>query len=130
MPQLKVCRRCRRNWWACGSAAGAAGAGAGLAGVALTLAALGWVHPAAFTQPSGTLEVSLLQGNVPQDEKFSAQHLARTLAWLDQALRAGAAPAATGHRPSSAAAATLLVGAGGPLGGCVLERLLATRRAG
>ena len=63
--------------WAAG---GRARAGAALAVVAV-LAALGWVHPAAFTQPSGTLKVSLLQGNVPQDEKFSVAHLPEALAW-------------------------------------------------
>ncbi len=63
-------------------------AGAGLAGVALVLAVLGWVHPAAFTQPGGTLKVSLLQGNVPQDEKFSVAHLPEALAWTRERLLA------------------------------------------
>jgi len=33
-----------------------------------------------FTEPTGTLSVSLLQGNVPQDEKFSARHVPEALA--------------------------------------------------
>jgi apolipoprotein N-acyltransferase len=33
-----------------------------------------------FTQPTGTLSVSLLQGNVPQDEKFSARYVPEALA--------------------------------------------------
>jgi apolipoprotein N-acyltransferase len=33
-----------------------------------------------FTAPSGTLSVSLLQGNVPQDEKFSARYVPEALA--------------------------------------------------
>jgi len=42
-----------------------------------------------FTRPTGTLSVSLLQGNVPQDEKFAARFvagaLAGTTAQLEQA---------------------------------------------
>ncbi|HEY1394173.1 MAG TPA: apolipoprotein N-acyltransferase [Methylibium sp.] len=34
-----------------------------------------------FTQATGTLRLSLLQGNVPQDEKFAEEHLPQTLAW-------------------------------------------------
>jgi apolipoprotein N-acyltransferase len=34
-----------------------------------------------FTRPSGRLQVSLLQGNVPQDEKFADDKLPQTLAW-------------------------------------------------
>ncbi len=64
-----------------------AGAGAALA-VVMVLAALGWAHPVAFTQPSGTLRVSLLQGNVPQDEKFSIAHLPEALAWTREKLLA------------------------------------------
>ena len=40
-----------------------------------------------FSRPSGELSVSLLQGNVPQDEKFSMQHVPQTLAWVAQALQ-------------------------------------------
>ncbi len=52
-----------------------------LAMVAAALAAIGLAGPAQFTQASGTLTVSLLQGNVPQNEKFSIAHLPETLAW-------------------------------------------------
>jgi apolipoprotein N-acyltransferase len=39
-----------------------------------------------FSKPSGELSVSLLQGNVPQDEKFSMQHVPQALAWIAHAL--------------------------------------------
>jgi apolipoprotein N-acyltransferase len=39
-----------------------------------------------FTQPTGTLSVELLQGNVAQDEKFDWEHLPEALAWHLQAL--------------------------------------------
>ena len=39
-----------------------------------------------FSKPSGELSVSLLQGNVPQDEKFSMQHVPQALAWMAHAL--------------------------------------------
>ncbi len=70
--------------WARG---GRARAGSALA-LAAVLAALGWAHPADFTQPSGTLKVSLLQGNVPQDQKFSIAHLPEALAWTRKHLLA------------------------------------------
>ena len=41
-----------------------------------------------FSQPNGTLKVSLLQGNVPQDEKFSLAHLPEALAWTREQLLA------------------------------------------
>jgi apolipoprotein N-acyltransferase len=47
---------------------------AGLAGLAL-------VGPIKFTTPSSTLSVTLLQGNVPQDEKFEAAQIPQALAW-------------------------------------------------
>jgi apolipoprotein N-acyltransferase len=40
-----------------------------------------------FSRPSGELSVSLLQGNVPQDEKFSMDHVPQALAWMAQALQ-------------------------------------------
>jgi apolipoprotein N-acyltransferase len=40
-----------------------------------------------FSTPAGTLAVSLVQTNVPQEEKFSPQHLPQALAWLNEALR-------------------------------------------
>ncbi len=48
---------------------------------ALGVVALAWALPSSFTEPQPTLKVSLLQGNVPQDEKFSADHLPDVLAW-------------------------------------------------
>jgi len=76
--------------------AGLAGAVAGgprrsgpaLAGIAIVLLG-GWLagRPV-FTEPSGRLSVTLLQGNVPQDEKFAAEHLATTMAWTREHLLA------------------------------------------
>jgi apolipoprotein N-acyltransferase len=40
-----------------------------------------------FSMPAGELSVALLQGNVPQDEKFAIEHLPQTLAWVAQALK-------------------------------------------
>ena len=73
---------------ACACACACACAGAATALVVAVLAALGWAHTATFTQPSGTLKVSLLQGNVPQDEKFSIAHLPEALAWTREKLLA------------------------------------------
>lgn len=58
------------------------------AGAVLALGAMAWLGPAQFVQPTGRLSVSLLQGNVPQDEKFSMDHLARNLAWTAERLLA------------------------------------------
>ena len=44
-----------------------------------------------FTRPSGSLRVALLQTNVAQDEKFAAEHLPATLAWVSRALLAARA---------------------------------------
>jgi apolipoprotein N-acyltransferase len=38
-----------------------------------------------FTRATGELSVSLLQGNVPQDQKFEMAHVPQALAWLAQA---------------------------------------------
>lgn len=40
-----------------------------------------------FSRSAGELSVSLLQGNVPQDEKFSMAYVPQALAWLAEALR-------------------------------------------
>jgi apolipoprotein N-acyltransferase len=40
-----------------------------------------------FSRPGGELSVSLLQGNVPQDQKFSMDHVPQALAWVAQALQ-------------------------------------------
>jgi apolipoprotein N-acyltransferase len=58
---------------------------AGLA--AIVLVALAPLAQRDFSTPAGTLSVSLVQTNVPQEEKFSPQHLPQALAWLHDALR-------------------------------------------
>jgi apolipoprotein N-acyltransferase len=58
------------------------GAGWGPLAAAVGMGALAWVLPRAFTQPAGELSVTLLQTNVSQDEKFSAERLPEVLAWL------------------------------------------------
>jgi len=40
-----------------------------------------------YSRPSAELSVSLLQGNVPQDQKFSMDHVPQALAWVAQALQ-------------------------------------------
>ena len=52
-----------------------------IAGVVAALVVAAVAGPAQFSRPSGTLRVSLLQGNVPQDEKFSIAHLPEALTW-------------------------------------------------
>jgi apolipoprotein N-acyltransferase len=39
-----------------------------------------------FSQPVSELSVTLLQGNVAQDQKFAAEHMPQALAWVAQAL--------------------------------------------
>ncbi|MBN8509887.1 MAG: apolipoprotein N-acyltransferase, partial [Burkholderiales bacterium] len=39
-----------------------------------------------FTGPAGELQVTLLQGNVAQDQKFAAEHMPAALAWVAEAL--------------------------------------------
>jgi apolipoprotein N-acyltransferase len=62
----------------------------GLPAVAVALALLlaQQARSLAFTEPSGTLSVSLLQGNVPQEEKFSRVHLPQALTWAHTQLLA------------------------------------------
>jgi apolipoprotein N-acyltransferase len=50
----------------------------------LLLAAL--AAPADFTRPTGRLQVALLQTNVAQDEKFSAERLPESLGWVARGL--------------------------------------------
>jgi apolipoprotein N-acyltransferase len=52
------------------------------------LAAAAWLGPTSHSRAGATLNVSLLQSNVPQDEKFVIEQLPATLAWLSDALRA------------------------------------------
>jgi apolipoprotein N-acyltransferase len=56
------------------------------AGLPLLLTGAAWIVPQDFTRGSGTLSVSLLQPNVPQDIKFDPEHLQRILAWHEAAL--------------------------------------------
>ncbi len=58
-----------------------------LAVVAALLAACSFFGPGRFSQPNGNLTVSLLQGNVPQDQKFQEAEIPRELAWTLAALR-------------------------------------------
>ena len=57
------------------------------AGVVL-LGVLALTGPATFTRPGGTLTVTLLQGNIPQEEKFATEHQAAALEWHVGALLA------------------------------------------
>ena len=55
-------------------------------GLALLLpAASALVGTREFSTPSGELSVSLLQGNVPQEQKFSMDYVPQALAWLAHA---------------------------------------------
>lgn len=58
------------------------GVGAG----ALVLCVLALLGPARFTEPTGTLSVTLLQGNVDQSDKFSTRKQGSALAWHMRAL--------------------------------------------
>ena len=67
----------------CSSPSGRLRAGLGLAGVlGLGLA----LRTVGFTDPSSRLSVTLLQGNVPQDEKFAIERLPATLGWTRERL--------------------------------------------
>ncbi len=50
-------------------------------GAVALLAGLAAAGAPGFTRPSGTLSLTLLQGNVAQDEKFAAEHLPGALDW-------------------------------------------------
>ncbi len=86
--------------WACALLGGLAGvpparrasAAAGVAaGVAVLIAVPAIAGPVAFTAPAGTLSVALLQVNVKQDEKFAAERMPETLAWVARQLLAARA---------------------------------------
>ena len=55
-------------------------------GLGLPAAWTAWRGVPDFTTPAGSLRVALLQTNVAQDEKFAAEHLPASLAWVSQAL--------------------------------------------
>lgn len=59
---------------------------------------------ASFSAPAGALSVRLLQTNVAQDEKFAAEHLPETLAWVARQLAdaGNPAPAALSVAPETA----------------------------
>ena len=60
----------------------------GAAAAVVLLGALALTSPASFTRPTGTLTVTLLQGNIPQEEKFATEHEAAALEWHVGALLA------------------------------------------
>jgi apolipoprotein N-acyltransferase len=64
---------------------------AALAAAIVALAAFSWRGPVEFTHASGTLQVTLLQSNVPQDEKFAAERVPEALVWLAEQLSAAKA---------------------------------------
>lgn len=67
----------RRAWWPAVAIGG--------------LVAVAAVAPAVFTQPAGELRVLLQQTNIKQDEKFAAEHMPQTLAWVARELLAAQA---------------------------------------
>ncbi len=62
-----------------------------VAGLAALLTLPGLLGPWNFTASTGSMRVALLQPNVQQDEKFSAESLPATLAWVAQELLAAQA---------------------------------------
>ena len=54
--------------------------------VAAVLAGLALLPAAEFTRPTGSLRLALLQPQVPQDEKFAAERMPETLAWVARAM--------------------------------------------
>ena len=65
-----------------------AGAVLGFGASATVLIALALIKPVPFTRPTSTLTLTLLQSNVPQDQKFSEAYLPQTLLWAQQQLLA------------------------------------------
>ena len=61
---------------------------ASIAACALVLGGAALAGPGQFTRPSGTLKVTLLQGNVAQDEKFARDLMPQALAWTSEQLLA------------------------------------------
>ena len=58
------------------------------AALAFVLGVTALVGQVGFSQPGGTLKVTLLQGNVAQDEKFALAQMPQALAWTSAQLRA------------------------------------------
>jgi apolipoprotein N-acyltransferase len=60
----------------------------GPAAASAAILALGaGLGPGEHSRPAGEMSVALLQTNVKQDEKFSAEHMPEMLAWVDNRLR-------------------------------------------
>jgi apolipoprotein N-acyltransferase len=68
-------------WLALGWRGGRRTRAAPVAALALVLAAGALLGPGRFSQPNGTLTVTLLQGNVAQDEKFASAAMPQALDW-------------------------------------------------
>ena len=62
------------------------------AGGAVVLLGLGLTPQAEFSTATGRLNVALLQGNVPQDEKFSSGHQEAAISWHVEQLLAARGP--------------------------------------
>jgi len=60
--------------------------GAPLAALVLVLGGATLLGATSFSSPNGTLSVTLLQGNVAQDEKFAAEQMPKALAWTREQL--------------------------------------------
>ena len=63
----------------------------GPAVAAVVVLGLGQWAPRGFSAPAGEINVVLLQANVSQDEKFSAERMPETLEWIGQSLLAAQA---------------------------------------
>lgn len=59
-----------------------------IAALVLVLGACAILGPGRFTAANGTLTVTLLQGNVAQDEKFAVEQMPKALAWTREQLLA------------------------------------------
>jgi apolipoprotein N-acyltransferase len=59
-----------------------------IAALVLVLGAGAGLGPGRFSSANGTLTVTLLQGNVAQDEKFAVQQMPKALAWTREQLLA------------------------------------------
>ncbi|MDP9043186.1 MAG: apolipoprotein N-acyltransferase, partial [Pseudomonadota bacterium] len=67
--------------WAARSERGWRGLRVPLGVVAVVLGSLALTGPGRLTEPTDALRVALLQGNVPQDEKFTPKAMPQALAW-------------------------------------------------
>ena len=75
-------------WLALAATRSLRGAALPLICAAAVLLGLRLAGTAQFSAPTGTLSVTLLQGNVAQDEKFSIAHMPQALAWTSAQLLA------------------------------------------